>query len=88
MTPAELEVLRLKARIEALLILVRTLYGMVSRLSPNGPALLRAKFQEMRDEYQQVALGKGVSPEISDLLTAEFQDAFADMTMFIEESLK
>jgi hypothetical protein len=86
MTEQELEIVRLKMKIEALSLIFFGVCNALGRTSPAFlPSLLKTA-KEKQTEYQSIAL-KGVSPEVSDLMAAEFQEAFADLISVMEQSL-
>lgn len=87
MTPQELEMLRLRVQLEALRVLVRGLYTGIANSSPTTPAVLRERFVALRAEHSQIAL-KGIGPEQSDLIAAEYQEALDDLLQFIEGGLR
>ncbi|MGO9263441.1 MAG: hypothetical protein ACLQBA_00910 [Candidatus Binataceae bacterium] len=87
MTPAELEILRFRVQLEALRVLVRGLYTGIANSSPTAPAILRERFAALRNEHGKIAL-KGTTPEQSDLIAAEYQEALDDLLQFIEGGLR
>ena len=85
MTEQELEIVRLKMKIEALSLIFLGVCNALGRTSPAFlPSLLQTA-KEKQTEYQSIAL-KGVSPEVSDLMAAEFQEAFSDLISLMEQS--
>ncbi len=87
MTEKELEIVRLKMKIEALSVI---LFGVCSALGRTFPSFLPSLLQSAKEkqiEYQAVTL-KGIPPELSDLMAGEFQDAFSDLVSFMEKSVK
>lgn len=87
MTEQELEIVRLKIRLDAQAVILFAACNAMGRTFPTFlPSLLQTA-KEKQTEYQSVAL-KGVSPELSDLMAGEFQEAFADLIAFMEKSLK
>lgn len=84
MTEQELDLLRLKLRLQALEVLVRGLYVALASLSPSAPQALRVKFEALRKETALVAV-KGYPPEYSDMIAAEYQTATDDLLSFIEK---
>lgn len=86
MTEQELELLRLKLRIEALQVLVRGIYIGLAALSPDAPQALRVKFEALRRETSLIVL-KQYPPEYSDMISGEYQTAINDLLSFIEQGL-
>lgn len=85
MTEQELEIVRLKMKIEALYVIFFGVCNALGRTSPDFlPTLLRTA-KEKQLEYQTVVL-KGVSPGLSDLMAGEFQEAFNDLISQMENS--
>ena len=85
MTEQELEIVRLKMKIEALSVIF---FGVCNALGRTSPAFLPSLLKTAKEkqlEYQVVAL-KGVSPELSDLIAGEFQEAFNDLISQMENS--
>lgn len=87
MTEGELEILRLKLKIEALQVLIRMLYIGWANISPAGAQTLRDQFARLREEHGKIAL-PGTTPEISDLISAEYQEALDDVLAFIESGIR
>ena len=50
-------------------------------------AVMKAKLQSLRDAAQQFAV-PDIPPELSDLASAEYQDAFAELSLEVERSLE
>jgi hypothetical protein len=86
-TEAELKLLRLEVRIEALNMLVRMLYAGLANISPEATKALRRQFEILRREHSTISL-PGVSPEYSDLISSEYQDALDDLLEFIEDGFE
>ena len=87
MTPEELETFRLKAQLEVLRVLVRGLYTGLANQSESSAASLREKFAELREQHGNVVL-KGLAPALSDLFSAEYQEALEDLLVYIESGIK
>jgi len=82
MTPQELEIIRLKARIQALETVVATALPVV-RLLPNGPEV-RQCADLLRKETQNVVL-KDRDAAQSDLHAAELQDAMDTLLAYVQK---
>ncbi len=67
--------------------LIRKLYTGLAALSPNGAQILRDQFLRLRQEHEKIAL-PGVSPEYSDLVAAEYQEALDDLLTYIESGFR
>lgn len=88
MTEQELEILRQKARALAATVLMEWLAGQLRSLGEllvSDPQLQREladrwrqKLKEKQDEYSQIAFPE-CPPELSDMYSAEFQEAFDEM---------
>ena len=87
MTEQELEIVKLKMKIEALSLVFFGVCNALGRASPAFVPSLLSTVKEKQIEYQSIAL-KGISPEISDLMAAEFQEAFDDLISLMELTLK
>ncbi len=86
MTPQTLEIVRLKAQIHALQVLVRTLFVGLGMQSPTAAAGVRQHFEALRAQHAQITLDH-VDPAESDMVAAEFQEAIDDLLRFIEQGL-
>lgn len=84
MTEQELEVIRVNLRIEVLKILVGGLYTALAKQSPSAAQALLTKFAEIRQDHSKIAL-KGLVPEYSNLIAAEYQEALDEMLGSIEQ---
>ena len=87
MTEAELETFRLKAKIEAIHVLLRMLYTGLANSAPSGPQPYRDQFASLRREHGKIAL-KGLDPVTSDLIAAEYQEALDDLLTYIEAGFR
>jgi len=87
MTKEELEIFRLKVRVEALRVLVRGLYTGLANSSPTAKQALRERFAILRKEHSRIVL-KGIAPEYSDMLSSEYQEALDEFLKDIESGLK
>ena len=87
MTEQELEIVKLKMKIEALSLVFFGVCNALGRAYPAFVPSLLSTVKEKQIEYQSIAL-KGISPEISDLMAAEFQEAFDDLISLMELTLK
>ena len=86
MTEQELEIVRAKLKTEALTVIFLGVCNALARSFPSfGPSLL-STVKAKQIEYQKVVM-KDVSPAISDLMAAEFQEAFDDLVKQIEKSI-
>ncbi len=87
MTEHELEILKLNVRIQALEVLVRMLYSGLANSSPSAAQVLLEKLSSLRQEHAKIVL-KVHSPEISDLVAGEYQEALDNLLKFIEDGIK
>ena len=87
MTESDLEILRLKAGMEAMRVLIMMLYTGLAGISPNAATIILEKFSALRKEHRKIAL-QGIDPALSDLVAAEYQEALDDLLSFIESGLK
>jgi len=87
MTESELEILRIKMRLEVHQVLLRMLYTGLANSSPNGTQPYRDKFDALRKEHGKIAV-PGLAPEYSDLISAEYQEALDDALSDIESGFK
>ena len=87
MTEAELEIFRLKIRLEVHQVLLRGLYTAPANSSPNGPQAYRDRFAALRKEHGKIAI-PGLAPEYSDLISAEYQEALDDTLSDIESGFR
>jgi hypothetical protein len=81
MTPQELELLRLQARIVAVESMLVTLFAALVNTPSSRTALLE-KLKAYPDSLGDMAIS-GVSPEYSDLYSAELQDAVESLNSFL-----
>jgi hypothetical protein len=86
MTEDELEMFRLKVRVEALRVLVRGLYTGLANSSPNGGQAVRERFAALRAKHSKVVIS-GIAPEYSDMLASEYEEALEDLLKYIESGL-
>ena len=87
MSKEELEILRLKVKIEVLLMLVRGLYTGLANTSLIASATVRENFAEMRKEHSKIAI-PNLPAGYSDLLAGEYQEALEDALSQIEAGIK
>jgi hypothetical protein len=87
MTESELELLRLKLKIEAIVVLVRALYIGLANSSPTVTQAFRVNFSSLRESHSQVAI-PGIPPEFSDLVAGEYQEALDDFLKLIESGFR
>ncbi len=87
MTERELEILRLKVKIEVLHVLLRGLYTGLANSSPNGARAYRDRFSMLRLEHAKIVI-PGVPPEYSDLVAAEYQEVLDDTLSDIESGFR
>jgi hypothetical protein len=87
MTETELEILRLKVRIEVLQVLIRGLYTGLANTSPAVAQTVRDRFSDLRQKHDKIAL-TGTTPEMSDLISAEYQEALDDALSHIESGIR
>ncbi|OYT93399.1 MAG: hypothetical protein CFE43_03915 [Burkholderiales bacterium PBB3] len=86
MTEQELEIVRLKLRLEVQQVLVRGLYIALANSSPSAAQAFRESFSKLRLEHSKIVL-EGVKDGYSDLIAAEYQDALEDYLSNIERGL-
>ena len=87
MSPEELDLFRLKMQVQSLRLLIEGLYATLGRASPAFASSLSTSFAELRPRYEQVVL-RNLPPGYSDMLSAEFQNAFAEILTSIETQIK
>jgi hypothetical protein len=87
MTKDELEMLRLRLRVETLLLVIRMLYTGLANSSPTAVQAFRDQFARLRQAHSKIAL-KGMTPEYSDLIAAEHQEVLDDVLTFIESGFR
>jgi hypothetical protein len=59
------------------------LYTGLANSSPTAAQAFRDQFARLRQDHSKIAL-KGMTPEYSDLIAAEHQEALDDILTFIE----
>ena len=87
MTETDLELWRLKAKIEAIRVLLRVLYTGMANSSPTGAESLRDRFAALRQDHGRITF-PGLPPEYSDALSAEYQEALDDLLTSIESGFR
>ena len=87
MTEAELEIFRLKMKLEVHLVLLRGLYTGLANSSPAAGKALRERFEALRKDHGGIAFQK-LREGYSDMLAAEYQEALDDALSSIEDGLK
>lgn len=83
MSPQELELMQMKIKTEVLLTLLRGLYTGLANSSPSALEGAKRNFANLRKQHSLVTI-KGCSPEYSDMVSAEAQEALEDALTFIE----
>ena len=86
MTEQELEIVRIKIRLNVLLDLVRALYSAEARSSPAAAHRIQATFAKMRTEHSNVVL-KGLNPVLSHQMAQEGMEALEEYLSQIEGGL-
>ena len=86
MTEAELENVRLKLKFEALLVLIGGIYSGLANSSPTAAQAIRDRFGRLRQDHSKIAL-PSYSPEYSDMLAGEYQEALEGFLKVIESML-
>ena len=86
MTEAELENVRLKLTIEVLLVLIGGIYTGLANSSPTAAQVIRGQFERLRQDHAKIAL-PSYSPEYSDMLAGEYQEALEGFLKVIESML-
>ena len=83
MSPQELDLLRVKVKLEVMLTLHRGLYTGLANSSPAAMEAMKIQFSNLRNGHAQIAI-KGLAPEYSDMVSGEYQEALEDALSFIE----
>lgn len=83
MTEVELEILRLRLRLEVHQVLLRRLYTALANSLPSGPQPFRDQFAILRREHSQITI-RGVSSEYSDMIAGEYQEVLDGVLSNIE----
>lgn len=87
MTKKELETMRLKFKIEALTVCLSTLLRALSQSSTVFAESFLHSAKKTQNEYLKIVLPRhGAST--SDMVAAEFQDAFDDLIKFLESEIR
>ena len=87
MTEAELEIFRLKMKLEVHLVLLRGLYTGLANSSPTAGQALQDRFEALRKDHGRIVFQK-LREGYSDMLAAEYQEALEDALSSIEDGLK
>jgi hypothetical protein len=87
MTETELEILRLKLRLEVHRVLLRGLYTMWANTSPAAAQAQLDRFAALRAEHAKIVI-PSLRPEYSDLIAEEYQDALDDTLSAIEAGIR
>ena len=87
MTEAELEILRLKLRLEVHQVLLRGLYSGLANISPDAAQTCRNQFAALRQEHSKIVI-RGLPPATSDMVAAEYQEALEDVLSNIEAGFR
>jgi len=85
MTPQELELLKLQARIVAVESMLVTLIGAIAS-TPTSRDILRAKLDSYDASMASMNF-ENLRPEYSDLYAAELQEAVASLNGFLKNQL-
>jgi hypothetical protein len=64
-------------------VLLRGLYAALANITPTGGQSFRNQFQILRQKHATIAI-PDISPKISDLVAAEYQEALDDLLSFVE----
>lgn len=86
MTKEELETMRLQFKIEALTVCLSTLLRALSQASPVFAESFLHSAKKTQNEYLKIVLRQHEA-STSDMVAAEFQDAFDDLIKFLESEL-
>lgn len=87
MTEGELEILRLKLRLDVHQVLLRCLYTALANSVPGGAQAYRDRFSALREEHSKIAIPR-IPPEYSDMVSAEYQEALEDTLSHIEAGFR
>ena len=87
MTEIDLEILRLRLRMEVHQVLLRGLYSGLANIFPSAAKMCRDQFATLRREHSKTAI-RGLPPASSDLISAEYQEALEDVLSNIEAGLR
>jgi hypothetical protein len=87
MTEVELEILRLRLRVEVHQELLRGLYTGLANSSPTAAQVFRDQFAILRQERSKIAI-RSLSPATSDMIAAEYQEALEDVLSNIEAGFR
>lgn len=87
MTEIELEVLRLRLRIEAHQKLLTGIYTWLASSSPIAAKVIQDQFAKLREGHLALVI-PGLPPATSDMIAAEFQSALDDVLREIEGNIR
>lgn len=87
MTETELEILRLRVRLEVHLVLLRGIYTVLANISPAVAQSYRDQFARLRQEHAKITIPR-FSAEWSDLVAGEYQEALEDALSNIETGFR
>lgn len=82
----ELDLFRLKVQLEVLRVLLRGLCTGLANSSPSAAEFVRAHFANLRTRHSNLSLHR-TDPALSDLFSAEYQEALNDLLSFIESGI-
>lgn len=85
MTNNELEIVKLRSQILALETILSMLCSALGRSFPSFSQSFHETGKLLKEEHSKVLL-KGYSPEMSDLLAGEYQDALDSLLKYIENN--
>ena len=87
MTEGELDILRIKLRLEVFHVLLRGLYTGLANSSPTAAQACRDQFSALRQEQAKIVI-PGLLPGYSDLVSAEYQEALEETLSHIESGFR
>jgi hypothetical protein len=87
MTETDLEILRLRLRLEVHQVLLRGLYTGLANISATVAQSCRDQFAKVRSEHAKITI-RGAPPEWSDLIAGEYQEALEDALSNIESGFR
>ncbi len=87
MSETDLEIFRLKMRLESVYVLLRALFSGIVNSAPDDSKAFLEAFAQLRKEHDKVAL-PDLPGEYSDFAAAEYQEALDDLLSYVEEGLR
>lgn len=87
MTEAELEILRLRLRVEIHQMLLRGLYTGLANIGPTAAQMCRDQFAALRRDHAKIVI-PGLLPGWSDMIAGEHQEILEDVLSNIEAGFR